>query len=250
MLALTISAEDKTGNGVHLYDARQARTASSIRRHRSTAGWPGAAMPTISSCCARRPMTRAKDRRMSALAWNGVGRQHTAKPRHSIRRRENVPAGMRTVSFRRPSWSDDGRRCSSASRPWEAKAVDARNQGQAADHRGDPGCAGVRAAAEETADSRHLAREGRRRHAAPEAQRAPIASATCSPPGTWTAGRLVQLGKEVARTGRPDPPARRSRTPPTWERYAMERTIGRTAADISLVEHRDRRANEGRRADR
>ena len=38
LLALTISAEDKTGNGVHLYDPRRARTACSIPPRRSTAG--------------------------------------------------------------------------------------------------------------------------------------------------------------------------------------------------------------------
>jgi hypothetical protein len=121
LLALTIGAEDKTGNGVQLFDAK----SGTLRVLDSS--------PAIYSGLAWREDTddllvlRAKgdDKREglthAILAWRGLGATAVYDPSSAA----DFPAGLRVVSYRRPSWSDDGRTIFVGVARWDEKIAPA-----------------------------------------------------------------------------------------------------------------------------
>jgi esterase/lipase len=223
MLAITISAEDKTGNGVHLFDPEKAvlRVLDS-----SPSIYLGLAWRKDASDLA---VLRAKtdeskeDSTYAILSWTGIGkaeRKHTYDPSTD----STFPAGMRTVSFRPLSWSEDGNVLFLGIAKWDDKIVPPergeKEAGETSDD--DPS----------TVEIWHWkdvyvmpwqkirANEDRRRNM--------LAS--------WhlESGKFVQLGQD---------PINEQVTPirhtnlayvAEWSKYAMERSIGRPAADLYL----------------
>ena len=104
LLALTISTDDKTANGIHLYDAASGshRVLDSSSSIYAGLGWRRDADDLV---VLRSQTGEARDGSTHAiLAWRGVA---GASPRHhALDPVKSVAAGMRTISFRRPSWSD------------------------------------------------------------------------------------------------------------------------------------------------
>ena len=178
-------------------------TITRRRRTRSSrgAGWATIALydPTRRRRLPRRPAHRLVSRPVLVRRWPHDLRRHRALGREGSRRGE--------AEGRRPSASN------LASSPPQGRGEGARRTG----------------------GRRSLARPRRRRHAAPEDQRPKRSSA--------------QHAGGVARRRRPVRPARQrisgTRAPirrqqlayaVNWTRYAMDRTIGRPAADLSLVD--------------
>ncbi|MGH9935873.1 MAG: alpha/beta hydrolase family protein, partial [Blastocatellia bacterium] len=108
LLALTISAEDKTGNGVQLFDpetgALRALDSSSSIYSGLTWRKESADLAVLRS--------KTDDRREGAthiaLAWRRLADADEARQVYDPTADPKFPSGMRTVAFRRPSWSQDG----------------------------------------------------------------------------------------------------------------------------------------------
>ena len=124
LLALTISAEDKTGNGVHLYDAVSGvhRVLDSSSSVYSGLTWRRDA----DDLAVLRAQTddKREGSTHAVLTWTDVaGKSPDSRTLDPIKA---VPAGMRTVSFRRPSWSEDGKTVFVGVAEWAEKPASAR----------------------------------------------------------------------------------------------------------------------------
>jgi dienelactone hydrolase len=124
LLAMTINSEDKTGNGVQLFNAENA----SLRvLDSSTAVYSGLAWRKDSSDLA---VLRSKsdDHRESAtqiaLAWTHLGESSESTRTYDPTGDAKFPAGMRTVSFHKPMWSEDGDTVFLGMAKWEEKIAE------------------------------------------------------------------------------------------------------------------------------
>ncbi|MDE2974524.1 MAG: prolyl oligopeptidase family serine peptidase [Gemmatimonadota bacterium] len=111
LLAMTIDADDRVGNGVRLYDPAAGRIRSldadeATYRH---LGWREDAADLV--VLKTYADDEHEDTAHVALAWRGLDdddpRAFVLDPRED--RGARLPAGMRVVEHRGPSWSDDGR---------------------------------------------------------------------------------------------------------------------------------------------
>jgi dienelactone hydrolase len=237
LLALAISTDDKTGNGVHLYDA-----ASGIHRvlDSSSSIYSGLAWRRDADdlTVLRSQSDEKRDGSTHAvLAWRGVG----SEPSKALTFDpvQGLPAAKRIVSFRRPAWSDDGRIvfvgvAAWAEKPPSEKQPDAPAEG--ADRQATPPADNTPTV--EIWHARDVDVMPRQKLSArTERQRNLLAA--------WhlETGQLVQLGKDVHESVIP---IRRQALAyaPHWESYAMDRTIGRRAADIALVDLRTGQRSE------
>ena len=109
---------------------RPACCACWIRRRRSTPGWPGAGTRPTWPSSARRPTTRRTGPRRRVLAWTDLGKTERLRT-YDPAADKAFPAGMRTVSTRRLSWSDDGRTLFLGIAKWDDKAEPAGRGGAA-----------------------------------------------------------------------------------------------------------------------
>ena len=105
---MTISADGKVGNGVHLFDPETTvlRVLDSSATTYTGLSWRRNA-PDLAVLRAQTD-DRHDGPTHAILAWTGVGsagQLRTYDPSTDA----TFPAGMRTVSFRRLSWSDDGK---------------------------------------------------------------------------------------------------------------------------------------------
>ncbi len=229
LLALIISAEDKTGNGVQLFDPE-----TSVLRvlDSSAASYSGLAWRKES---ADLTVLRAKtdEQREGAtnivLAWKRLGETGEAKQFYDPTADAKFPAGLRTVTFRRPSWSQDGSIVFLGVAQWQEKPASEKppaastDGSQTAQDEDEP--AGV--------DVWHardvVVMPKQKLDARLERQRNFLAA--------WhvDAGRLVALGQD--RNEQVMPLKQQKLAVVTnWSAYAMERSIGRPAADLSLLD--------------
>ena len=232
LLALTISAEDKTGNGVQLFDPETnvLRVLDS-----SSTTYSGLTWRKESADLA---VLRAKsdERREGAthvaLAWKRLGDAAEAKQVYDPTADAKSPAGMRTVAFRRPSWSQDGGIVFLGIAKWPEKPASekkpaAGNDGSVAKEaaKDDDEPAGV-----DVWHARDVVVMPKQKiDARAERQRNLLAA--------WQvdAGRLVQLGQEREEQVTPLKHQKLGYVT-NWSSQAMERTIGRPAADLYLID--------------
>jgi dienelactone hydrolase len=239
VLAMIISAPGKMGNGVHLLDpeANVLRVLDS-----SPAIYTGLAWRKDAADLA---VLRAKtdDRKdgstYTLLAWTGLGkteRQRTYDPTTD----STFPAGMRMVSFRRLSWSDDGKVLFLGIAKWDDKVGPAGGGGRgagapgASKAAGQPGrgaaaSADAEAATVEVWHSKDVFVMPRQKISAAADRRRNMLAA-------WhlESSKFVQLGKDL--TDEQVSPVRHTNLAyvAEWSKYAMDRTIGRPAADLYL----------------
>ena len=108
LLAMTISADGQVGNGVHLYnpDTTVLRVLDSESSTYSGLAWredePHLAVLRSETDDAHEGPTQV------ALAWKGLGMPAEQRLDFDPTTTSSFPTGMRTVTFRAPSWSDDG----------------------------------------------------------------------------------------------------------------------------------------------
>jgi len=223
LLAMAISAEGKAGNGVQLFDAATGvlRVLDSSASIYSGLAWRKNARDLAVF------RSKTDDRHDGpthlVLAWTGIGgseRQRTYDPTVD----KGFPAGLRTVPFRRLSWSEDGRTLLFGIAKWEEKAV------PAAKSEASP----PKASAEEpsTVEVWHwkdvLVMPYQKNNAARLRER--------HMPAAWhlDTGAFVELGKDPV--NEQVSPIKRAPVAyvAEWSKYAMNRTIGRPAADLYL----------------
>ena len=222
LLAMAISAGDKTGNGLQLLDPATGvlRVLDSGEAIYSMLAWrdESADLAALKSLVHE---TREGPTHL-VLAWTGLGSSRERGTRFDPTAGDSaLPADSRIVSYRRPAWSKDGRFVFAGVAAWQAKPEtkddeDKKTKDDIADvnvwHPKD---------AEVMPFQQKSAAQARRRNVL----------------GAWhvESGRFVTLGDAHTETitpleGRPFALAQ------TWTPYAMERSIGRGSVDLSLVD--------------
>jgi dienelactone hydrolase len=240
LLAMVISASGKTGNGVQLFDPETTvlRVLDSALASYTDLAWR---KDNLDLAVLRAKTDERKDGSIyTVLAWTGLGkneRMRTYDPTADT----TFPAGMRTVSFRRLSWSDDGGVLFFGIAKWDdalapASGRGSRSGGAAGDtaQGGRGGRGGAAAEQPSTVEIWHwqdVSVMPRQKLSAAQDRRRNLLVA-------WhlDSGKLVQLGKDFVNED--VRPIRRSNLAwvAEWSKYAFERTIGRPAADLYLAD--------------
>lgn len=226
LLAFAINADDKTGNGVHLYDPSSGslRVLDSSPAIYTALVWRKEADDLV--VLRAKADERREGSSFVALAWTGI--TAGAAPRVLDPTTERaIPAGMRTVHFRRPSWSDDGKIVFLGIGRWDEKSQPAKKE---TTNGGDTAATDDEAAAVDVWHSRDVDVMPKQKIAARNDRQRNLLSA-------WhlADGRFVQLAREATEQVAP---VRRTQLAyaASWKDYAMDRTIGRPAADLYLVD--------------
>jgi dipeptidyl aminopeptidase/acylaminoacyl peptidase len=241
LLAIAIATEDKTGNGVQLFDPETGalRVLDSSSSIYSGLAWRKAAADL--ALLRSRTDDRHDGPTHVALAWTHVGDANETRRTYDPTADSTFPATLRTVAYRKPAWSDDGSMVFLGVASWFAAAAPAPSKtgtdlagGSAAS---DPGH-DTPSAAPETEDPAGVdVWHWRDVDVMPKQKLSAKADRERSMLAAWhlEAGRLVQLGKE--RTEQVTPVKhQRFAFAANWTPYAMERSIGRTAADLYLID--------------
>ncbi|HEX5080947.1 MAG TPA: prolyl oligopeptidase family serine peptidase, partial [Blastocatellia bacterium] len=225
LLAMTISAEDKTGNGVQLFDPEinGLRSLDSSPAAYSGLAWRKDSADLVVL------KAKADERREGAtniaLAWKGLGGAGEAKRTYDPTADTKFPAGMRTVAFRRPTWSQDGAVVFLGIAKWREKLAGDRKPPAGNDAKEEDEPAGV-----DVWHSRDVIVMSKQKiDARQERQRNLLAA--------WQvdADRLTQLGRERDEQVTPLKYQKLGYVT-NWTAYAMERTIGRPAADLYFID--------------
>jgi dipeptidyl aminopeptidase/acylaminoacyl peptidase len=225
LLAFTVSAPGKTGNGVQLLDPETGvlRVLDSSSSFYSGLAWRKGS----TDLAVLRSVTddRKDGFNWTLLAWSDLasgGRMRTLVPAEHA----TFPAGMRTMSARRPAWSDDGRILFVGLAAWDDKIEAPAAQKTA----GAPAPPVETSTVEIWHANDVVVMPKQKIDAASDRRRSLLAA--------WhlESGRLVPLATDLA--NEQVTPIRH--TPlgyvAAWSKYAMNRTIGRPAADLSLVD--------------
>jgi len=246
LLGMTISAADKVGNGVQLFDP-----ATTVLRvlESSPSVYTGLVWRRDSADLAvyREKTDPRRDGPTSVvLAWTDTGAANEHLLTYDPTADGTFPAGARTVSFRRPQWSDDGKIIFLGVGAWDAvvppagrgrgnrggSAADPAAQGGAG-AQGDAAGRGAAAIVDEPAgvDIWHWTDvfvQPRQKLSAAQDRRRNLLAA-------WhlDSNKFIQLAKSYDESVAP---MRHGNTAyvAEWSAYAMDRTIGRPAADIYL----------------
>lgn len=232
LLALIINAAGKAGNGVHLYDAASGmlRVLDSSASIYTELAWR--------KDSADLAVLRAKtdDRHQGAtyavLAWTGLDKAEWLRT-YDPTADATFPAGMRTVSFRRLSWSADGGIVFLGYAAWDEKAEAAAAKQASAPQEEKGGGSGAETEAS-TVEVWHwkdvYVMPWQKIHANEDRRRNMLAA--------WhlETGTFVPLGRDPI--NEQVTPIRHTRLAivSEWRAYAMNRTIGRPAADLYLAD--------------
>jgi Tol biopolymer transport system component len=228
MLAMTISAEGKTGNGVQLFDPEKAvlRVLDSSPSIYTGLVWRKDAADLA---VLRAKIDESKeDSTYAVLAWTGIGmaeRQFTYDPTAD----STFPAGMRTVPFRQLSWTEDGRVLFFGIANWDEKIVppeDKKPGGEKNDV--EPKSKDEPSTVEIWHWTDVYVMPWQKVHANQDRQRNMLAA--------WhlDSGKFVQLGQDLIDERVTPIPYTNLACVAEWSKYAMERSIGRPAADIYI----------------
>ena len=230
MLAMTISAEGKAGNGVHLFDPENSvlRVLDSSPSVYKNLSWRKDAADLV---VLRAKADESKEDSIHVLlAWTGIGkseRQHIYDPTAD----SAFPEGLRTVPFRPFSWSEDGSILFLGTAAWEDKIVPPEEKKP----EGKEEKKAERTPAAEEPSSVEIwhwkdvyVMPWQKVHANQDRRRNMLAA--------WhlKSGKFVQLGQDLICER--VTPIRNTNLAfaAEWSKYAMERSIGRPAADIYL----------------
>ena len=237
LLAITIATVDKTGNGVQVFDPD---TGSLRVLDSSAATYSGLAWRKDASDLA---VLRSKgdDRRDGpthvALAWTRVGDAAEARRTFDPTADAAFPASLRTVAYRKPSWSADGAIVFLGLAKWLdaiAAPTKAGTSNGAADHAAQDSAAAPPEPDEPAGvDVWHW----RDVDVMPKQKLSAKTDRERNMLAAWhlESGRLVQLGKEPSEQVTPVKHQSLAYAA-NWTAYAMDRSIGRPAADLYLID--------------
>jgi dienelactone hydrolase len=237
LLAMAINSEDKTGNGVQLFNSENAsvRVLDSSASVYGGLAWrkDGADLAVLRS--------KSDDHRESAtqiaLAWTHVGEASEASHTYDPTGDTKFPAAMRTVSFHKPAWSEDGDTVFLGMAKWEEKIAEPKKsekdasaeaesknkeKGKAKDAEEQPTVDIWNAHDTEVMPKQKLNAKNDRQK-----------NILCA----WhlESGQLVPLGKDLEEEIVPFN-HQQTAYAANWSAYAMERSIGRPAADVYFVD--------------
>jgi dipeptidyl aminopeptidase/acylaminoacyl peptidase len=224
LLAMVISAEGKTGNGVHLFNAQtsELRVLESSNSVYRQLVWRDDAAD-LAVLRARNDDGKEGSTNV-VLAWTGLGGNEemssydpTADP--------TFPSGMRTIPFRPLSWSDDGSVLFLGIAEWADKVVPP-EKGAEEEESAPP----AKVEDPSTVDIWHwtdvFVMPWQKVHAAEDRERNLLAA--------WhvQSGVFVQLGQELIEERVTPVAGSELAFVAEWSSYAMERSIGRRGADL------------------
>jgi acetyl esterase/lipase len=259
LLAMTINSEDKTGNGVQLFNSETAsvRVLDSSASVYSGLSWrkDGADLAVLHS--------KSDDHRESAtqmaLAWTHLGEASEASHTYDPTGDAKFPSGMRTVSFHKPTWSEDGGTVFLGMAKWEEKIAEPKKS-----EKEPSGDASKTDATKTDSDAKD---KGKDQDKDNDKDKNKDKKKDAEDPATvaiWNArdtevmpkqrlnakndrhknilcawhlenGQLVPLGKDLDEEIVPFS-HQQSAYAANWSAYAMERSIGRPAADVYFVD--------------
>ncbi len=243
LLAMVISAEGKVGNGVQLFDPETTvlRVLDSSATMYTGLSWRRNA-PDLAVLRAETD-DRHDGPTHAILAWTGVGSAGQLRT-YDPSKDATFPAGMRTVSFRRLTWSDDGKTIFLGYARWDDKPpTPGRAAGRGASAEGEAnasqtpargaGRGGVEADEPAGVDIWHWMDPvvmARQKLSATQDRRQNLLA-------TWNldSGKLVPIAKSYTETVTP---IRHTTTAlvSEWSAFAMDRSIGRPAADLYVAD--------------
>ena len=214
MLAIAVGSEDKTGNGVQLFDAESGtlRVLDS-----STAIYSGLAWRKKSADLAVLKSITDEKRdgpAHSLLAWTQLGAPGEAPRAYDPSK--TLPTGQRIVSFRKPSWAEESAVVFVGIGKWDDKLETKKDE---------PELPGVDVwhwrDAQVIPRQKIAARNDRQRNLL----------------AAWhvESGKLVTLGHGNEEQVRPFKNGKTGYAE-DWSAYAMERSIGRPSAELSIVD--------------
>jgi len=131
LLALTIAAEDRAGNGVHVFDPA---TGTLRALDSAAARYVGLTWRQDADDLVVLKSKTDSDRdgaTYMVLAWTGVGGGSERRHQYDPSADKSLAVATRTVAFRRPAWSQDGSTIFIGTAPWPAKAPQAKKDGGA-----------------------------------------------------------------------------------------------------------------------
>ena len=236
MLAMTISAEGKTGNGVHLFDPESAmlRVLDSSDSIYKNLSWRKDAAD-LAVLRSKTDETK-EDPIYVVLLWTGLGKTESQLS-YDPTADSTFPEGLRTVTFRPLSWSEDGKVLFLGIANWEDKITPSGEKKEDKEERKE----------EEKGEKQEEEKEKeepatveiwhwkdvyvmpwQKVHANQDRQRNMLAALHLE------TGKFVQLGQDlIYERVRPIRNTNLAYVA-EWSKYAMERSIGRPAADIYL----------------
>jgi fermentation-respiration switch protein FrsA (DUF1100 family) len=238
MLAMTISAEGKTGNGVHLFDPESAvlRVLDSSPSVYSGLVWRKDA-PDLAVFRAKEDKSKENPTHL-ILCWTGLGkveRHYGYDPTED----STFPEGLRTVTFRSLSWSEDGKVLFLGIANWEDK-IEPGKKGTKENGEKEGGTDKEEKIDTETSPEEEPATveiwhwkdvyvmPWQKAHANQDRQRNMLAA------WHFKDGKFVQLGQDLIHERVMPIPYTNLAYVAEWEEYAMARSIGRMGADIYL----------------
>ena len=250
LLAMTINTDDKTGNGIQIFDVHSAsvRVLDTSASVYSGLSWrkKSADLAVLRS--------KSNDHRdgptQVALAWTNLGQSSESAPVYDPATDSKFPAATRTVSFHKPEWALDGGIVFLGLAKWDDKiaepaksappAGDSTKAGDASKS-SDPAAKDADAAKSKDKDEDEppsvdvwnwhdvevMPRQ--KLNAKNDRQKNMLAA--------WHLDKdsLVPLGKDLDERVTPLK-HQHLVVADNWSAYAMERSIGRPAGDISLVD--------------
>jgi dipeptidyl aminopeptidase/acylaminoacyl peptidase len=215
LLAVATSSEDKSGNGVQIFDTATGtlRTLDSSAFLYSGLTW----RKDSADLAALRSKTDDKHEGPTqiALSWTHLGEASEAS--HRYEGDADFPAGMRIVSSRKPAWSADGADVFLGIAVWDDKAPATKKDAEE----------------QPAVDVWHW----RDTDVMPKQKKAAAQDRRRNMLAVWhiEQNRFVRLSEDL--TGQVTPLKHQKLAYATeWKTYAMDRSIGRPAADLSLID--------------
>lgn len=122
LLAFTIAAEERTGNGIQLFDPATGslRVLDSAAARYLGLGWRKDADDLV--VLRSRTEEKKDGANYAIVAWTGVGGGSERRQEYDPSADASLGAARRLVAFRRPSWSEDGSAIFVGVAPWNDKA--------------------------------------------------------------------------------------------------------------------------------
>ena len=251
LLALSIATPDKTGNGVQLFDTATGtlRVLDSSNSVYSGLAWrkDGADLAVLRS----KTDEKREGPTQIVLAWNRLGEPTESAHQFDPGAGTQFPAGMRIVSYRKPSWSADGADVFCGLAKWDDKPPKAKEPPKDASKASDSSqAAATRDAAKEpdspkAADAAKEPEEQasvdiwhwRDTDVLPKQKKSADQDRRRNLLAVWHVeqNQFVELGRELL--GQVTP-LKHQKTAYSleWKAYAMDRSLGRPAADLYLVD--------------
>ncbi|MHB8054840.1 MAG: TolB family protein, partial [Candidatus Aminicenantales bacterium] len=217
LLAMVLNVEGKTGNGVHLYDpeAGVLRVLESLPAIYTGLSWRKDAADLAVFRAATNDKKEGPTR--VVLTWTGIGKTERRRI-YDPMTDASFPAGLRTVDFRKFSWSASGDVLYFGIAAWDDKIAPPENKSKEVS----------------TVEIWHAkdvyVMPWQKTNADTDRRRNMLAALHLS------TGKLVPLGHDSINEEETPIPAAGSALIAEWSKYAFNRTIGRPAADIYLAD--------------